>query len=171
MFQVNDVVVYGNHGICKVTDVGTLLVSGADKYKQYYTLHPVYQREAVFYVPVDNTKIMIRLALSKKEAEQLINDIEEMESAWIVNEKEREAQYKAALHSCDCRELIKIIKTLYERKQSRIQDGKKVTTVDERYFHLAEAQLYEELAYALEMKREEVGTYIANYISKEKSIN
>lgn len=170
MFQVNDVVVYGNHGICRVMDIGRLSVSGADKHKQYYTLQPVYQRETVFYIPVDNTKIMLRLALSKSEAEGLVADIAQMESAWIVNEKERETQYKMALHSCDCRELIKVIKTLYERKQLRIQDGKKTTAVDEKYFHLAESQLYEELAFALGMEKDEVGRYIADYISKEVTI-
>lgn len=168
MFQADDVVVYGNNGICKVTAVGTLSLSGVDKQRQYYTLRPVYQSETVYYVPVENQKTNMRLVITKDEAEKLIEDIAVMESAWIVNEKEREAQYKEALRSCDCRELIKIIKTLYQRKQSRIQDGKKVTTVDERYFHLAEAQLYEELGYALGMKKEEVSTYITNHITQEK---
>lgn len=169
MFQADDVVVYGNNGICKVTDVGTISLSGVDKQRKYYTLRPVYQSETVYYVPVENQKTNMRLIITKDEAEQLIEDIAAMESAWIVNEKEREAQYKEALRSCDCRELIKIIKTLYQRKQSRIQDGKKVTTVDERYFHLAETQLYEELGYALGMAKEEVSAYITNHITQEKT--
>lgn len=168
MFQADDVVVYGNNGICKITDVGTISMSGVDNHRQYYTLRPVYQSETVFYVPVENMKTNIRLVITKDEAKKLIEDIADMESAWIVNEKERETQYKEALRSCDCRELIKIIKTLYQRKQSRIQDGKKVTTVDERYFHLAEAQLYEELGFALGMAKEEVGTYITNHITQER---
>lgn len=168
MFQADDVVVYGNNGICKVTDVGTISLSGVDKQRKYYTLRPVYQSETVYYVPVENQKTNMRLVITKDEAEQLIEDIATMESAWIVNEKEREAQYKEALRSCDCRELIKIIKTLYQRKQLRIQDGKKVTTVDERYFHLAETQLYEELGYALGMAKEEVSAYITNHITQEK---
>lgn len=168
MFQTDDVVVYGNNGICRVTDVGSISLSGVDKKRQYYTLRPVYQSETVYYVPVENQKTNMRLVITKDEAEKLIENIAEMESAWIVNEKEREAQYKNALRSCDCRELIKIIKILYQRKQSRIQDGKKVTTVDERYFHLAENQLYEELGFALGMAKEEVSTYITNRITKEK---
>ena len=168
MFQVNDLIVYGNHGVCKVEDVGTLSISMADKHKQYYTLRPVYQREAVIYAPVDNNKTIMRFVLSKEEVENLIQDIPNIESAWVGNERERETQYRTALQTCDCRELVKIIKTLYHRKKSRIQDGKKVTVVDEKYFRQAEEQLYGELAFALEMPKDEVGAYIADSIEQKK---
>lgn len=168
MFQVNDLIVYGNHGVCKVENVGTLSISMADKQKQYYTLRPVYQHESVIYAPVDNNKTIMRFVLSKEEVEDLIQDIPNIESAWIGNEREREVQYRAALQTCDCRELVKIIKTLYHRKKSRIQDGKKVTVVDEKYFRQAEEQLYGELAFALEMPKDEVGAYIADSIEQKK---
>ena len=89
-----------------------------------------------------------------------------LESVWIGNEKEREMQYKAGLRSCDCRELIRIIKTLYHRKMDRIKDGKKVTVVDERYFRQAEEQLYGELAFAMDMERNQVGEYLNTRISE-----
>lgn len=169
MFQVNDLIVYGNHGVCKITDIGTISMSMVDKNKQYYTLRPVYQHETVVYAPVDNGKTIMRLIISKEEAERLIDDIPRIESVWIGNEKEREVQYRASLRTCDCKELIKIIKTLYKRKQSRIENGKKVTAVDERYFRIAEEQLYGELAIALEMEKEKVGPYITDCIlQKEK---
>lgn len=167
MFQVNDLIVYGNHGVCKVEDVGTLSISMADKQKQYYTLRPVYQRESVIYAPVDNNKTIMRFVLSKEEVEALIQDIPNIESVWIGNEREREVQYRAALQTCDCRELVKIIKTLYQRKKLRIQDGKKVTVVDEKYFRQAEEQLYGELAFALEMPKDEVGAYITDSIQQK----
>ena len=74
--------------------------------------------------------------------------------------------YKEALKSCDCRKLIRIIKTLYDRKMDRIRDGKKVTVVDERYFRQAEEQLYGELAFAMEMERSQMGDYLVERISK-----
>ena len=41
-----------------------------------------------------------------------------------------------------------------------IAQGKKATTVDERYFHAAEEQLYEELSIALDMPKEGMRAYI-----------
>ena len=63
---------------------------------------------------------------------------------------------------------MKIIKTLYLRKKSRLAEGKKVTAVDEKYLKIAEANLYGELAIALEMKKDEVESYIFKRISEQE---
>lgn len=167
MYEVNDVIVYGKNGICKVVEIGPVALSMADRKKEYYTLRPIYQHEAVIYVPVDNSKTIMREVISKEEAKQLITEIPEIDTVWITNEKEREAQYRSAIATCDCRELVKIIKTLYERKKSRLKDGKKVTVVDERYFRAAEEQLYGELAYALEIDKAQVADYITDSIMEK----
>lgn len=165
MFQVNDRIVYGTHGVCEVTAVGTLSMSVADKHRKYYTLCPLYQRESMIYVPVDNCKIKMRSVLTREEAQKLIEEVPKLEAIGIINERERESQYKEALLSCDCRELVRVIKTLYQRKKTRVEDGKKIATVDERYFHQAEEQLYGELAYVLEIDKEEVEPYIAGQMA------
>ncbi len=169
MFQENDMVVYGNQSVCEVVSVGTLSLSMIDKKKKYYTLRPIYQRDSVVYAPVDNEKPVMRPVISKEEAQELVKRIPNIEAAWIEKEVEREQEYKKALSSCDPEKLIMIIKALYKRKKARIEDGKKVTVVDERYFKMAEKQLHEELAYALEMPKEEVGAYINDYMTKKLS--
>lgn len=165
MFQVNDKVVYGTHGVCEIVEIGRLSMSVADKKRQYYTLYPVYQKESAIYVPVDSDKVKMRPVITKDELETLLDEIPELDNIWVANEREREVQYKEALLSCDCRELIRIIKTIYLRKKSRVKDGKKVAAVDERYLRQAEEQLYGELAYALEIEREEVEEYITMRVS------
>ena len=127
-------------------------------------MKPVYHKESAVYAPVENRKIIMRPVITKEEAELLIRRIPEIETVWILNEKAREVQFKEALHTCDCEELIKIIKTLYQRKQQRIESGKKVTVVDEKYFRQAEDKLYEELAFVLGMEKRDVNTYISNYM-------
>ena len=167
MFQVNDVVIYGHHGVCEITNVGTLKMPMADQEKLYYTLRPVYHKESSVYAPVENRKIVMRSVITKDEAENLIQNIPRIETVWIVNEKAREVQFKEAMQTCDCEELVKIIKTLYLRKQQRLESGKKVTVVDEKYFRQAEDKLYEELAYALGMEKKQVGTYISQHMEEK----
>ena len=89
-----------------------------------------------------------------------------MECLTIVNEKRKDMEYKEALHKCDCRELIKLIKAIYLRKQARLKEGKKVTASDDRYFNLAEEQLYGEMAIALGMSREAVKEFIEQRLGK-----
>lgn len=167
MFEVNDVIIYGNHGVCKIIDRGPLSISMADKEKEYYTLCPLYQQEAVIYVPVDGNKTVMRYVMSREETEELIRDIPRLEANWSSNEREREMQYRGAIKSCDCRELVKVIRTLYERRRMRLQNGKKATAIDEKYFKIAEEQLYQELAYVLKMKKDEVSPYLAECIQEK----
>lgn len=164
MFAAEDYIIYGNHGVCKVETVGTVSLPMVDKNKIYYTLRPVYKNDAVVYAPVENPKAVMRPVLTREEAEKLIQEIPQLESVWVTNEKEREFQYKVALRSCDCRELIRIIKTLYDRKMNRLRVGKKVTVVDERYFRQAEEQLYSELAFAMDMERCQMVDYLTERI-------
>ncbi len=164
MFQVKDVVIYGHHGVCEIMEISNLKLPMADKEKLYYTLKPLYRRDSTVYAPVENRKIIMRPVITKEKAEELIAQIPKIETVWILNEKAREIQFKEALQTCDCEELVKIIKTLYVRKQQRLESGKKVTVVDEKYFHQAEDKLYEELAYALGIDKQKVGEYIISSI-------
>ena len=132
-------------------------------------ISPVYQRDAVIYAPVENNKTMMRSVISKQEAKKLIDEIEEIETVWTGNEQERETQYRTALRNCDLRELVKIIKTLYQKNKSRTDSGKKAMALDERYFNLAQNQLNEELAYALGMNKEDVSDYITRCVQEKNA--
>ena len=67
------------------------------------------------YSPVDNQKIAVRKALTKKEALELVDEIPDIEQLWFPQDKVREEQHKEAVRSCDCRQWVKIIKgAVYE---------------------------------------------------------
>ena len=55
---------------------------------------------------------------------------------------------------------MRIIKTLYLRKQTRLSKGQKIIGLDERYLRLAEDFLYGELAVALGIPKQKVEDYI-----------
>lgn len=163
MFKKGEFVVNTNNGICEITDIVTLNMSGADK--EYYMLIPINERTAKVYVPVDLATQRIRLAMNKNEALSLIESIPEIDEVYIENEKERERTYKDALNSRDPKRLVGIIKTLYLRRQKRLDAGKKNTAVDDRYFKLAENHLHNELAFALNVNKEEVTRIIFEHIT------
>ena len=78
-----------------------------------------------------------------------------------ADEKQREANYKQAVNSCDCTEWIRIIKTLWRRNRDRMAVGKKVTAMDKKYFKLAQDNLYSELSMSLHIPQESMEDYIA----------
>lgn len=70
------------------------------------------------------------------------------------------------MKTCSFENLIKIIKTLYLRRQSRLAGGKKLATIDERYLKMAEDGLYGELAISLDMKKEEMEAFITKQVEQ-----
>ena len=166
MFHVGDYVIYENSGVCKIEAIGLLDIQGMSKDKEYYTLRPEYIRGSTIFNPVGNEKVIMRPIISKEEALALIDEMKTMECLVITDERRREIDYKEALHKCDCRELVKLIKTSYLRKQSRLKEGKKVAASDDRYFNLAEEQLYGEMAVALGMNKEETKVFVHQKLEK-----
>lgn len=166
MFEIGEYIICGSNGVCRVTKIGSMNLPGTIKGKLYYSLEPVYTGGSVIYTPVDNEKMIMRPILKKEEANQLILQMREIETLWIQDEKRREELFKNALRTCDCRELVKIIKTLYLRKQSRLAHGKKEISSDEKYLRLAEDNLYGELAISLEMPKEQVERFVCDTIEQ-----
>ena len=147
-------------------EITTMEMDGVSKERLFYVLSPFAQSGGKIFTPVDSQKTLMRSVLSRDEAVHLIDEIPDIEELWITNEKQREEKYKDCMKSCDCREWIKIIKTLYLRKRERTAQGKKVTTTDEKYLRMAEDYLYSELSIPLEIPKEEMEQYITDRIEQ-----
>ena len=165
MFNVGEYVVHGNDGVCKVEAVEPM--SGTDRI--YYTLVPVYSSGSKLFVPTDSTKVVTRAVISKNEVKKLMDEWDDIDVLSVENDKKREEVYKAALRSCDCRQWVKLIKTSYQRNQMRMANGKKATTSDERYLHMAQENLFGEMAIPLEMSRGEAEDYFIGKMNEKKS--
>lgn len=163
MFEINEFVIHTTGGICQVTDIAPLDMPGADKDRKYYFLVPIKARGSRVFVPIDNTNA-IRRVMTDEEAWELIDEIPGIEELQVDNDKIREAKYKEAIKSCDCRELIKIIKNLYSRKLKRLEEGKKSTATDDKYFKIAEDNLFSEIAFAIGKNKDEIPDVIASRI-------
>ena len=164
MFSIGQNVICGNKGVCTIEDITTLDISGVDKAKKYYILKPKYISSSTVYVPVDSAMTSMRTVLTKEEADELIRSIPRIPVLEIENEKLLEQNYKSCMKTNCCDEWVKLIKTIYERRQRRIQLGRKETAIDSKYFKIAEDVLYGELAVALEMEKSQVGRYIVSQL-------
>lgn len=156
MFQVNDTIMYGTQGICKIVDISEKDFMGTKK--EYYVLKPMNDQTATLFAPMHNEKIeqKMRRILSEEEIYQLIESMPQEEANWIKNENERKEQYKKIIAGGNHTELIRMIKALYLHKQKREADGKHLYLSDERFFKEAERILYEEFQFVLNINREEL---------------
>ena len=168
MFSIGDYVMKTSKGVCHIDDITHLDMAGIDKDKLYYVMTPIDGKGSTLYVSVDTAQESIRAAMTKGQAENVIDSIPSIEEAWVENDKLREQCYKDAVRSGSPEALIGIIKTIYARKKLREGQGKKNTAVDERYFKQAEDLLFAEIAFALGKNKDEIRDYITDMIRHKK---
>ena len=155
MFKINDYVIYNSMGVYKIIDIREEKDIN-DNDTEYYILKPVYGNNLTIKTPVNNTKVFMREILKKEEVLTLIKSLPEQETAWIDDDRKRTG---------DSEEWAKLIKTIYLEKQKKSVDGKKLMKADEDIMKIAEKNLYEEFAVALNIQPEEVVSYILEHVS------
>ena len=164
MYLKGEFVVKANTGVCIVEDILLRRLTENSDEKEYYCLAPIADSRSKVFVPVDSDKSNLRKAMDYDEALAFIKAIPDIEVKWIDSDKNREQEYKNAMRSNDPTALVGIIKNLYFRNKDRLEHGKKVTAIDDRYFKLAEGALYSEMAHALDKKAEDMKQIIMNSI-------
>lgn len=164
MFEKGEYIVYGVTGVCQVMDIVTMESESTAKGRLYYVLHPYYQKAGKIFTPVDNKKMNMRKIIEKEEAYELIDQIPGIESLKVTDDRLCESLYKECIRSCDCRELVKMLKTIYVRMQERLAQGKKITAADERNLKIAEENLYSELSIPLGIPVSQMADYIKERI-------
>ena len=168
MYSINDTILYGTHGVCKISEIAEKEFMGT--IKEYYVLKPLNSAGSTFFVPVGSEKAekKMRRILSEEEIYELIRTMPQEDAVWIDNENERKEQYRTIIAEGDRIELIRMIKALYYQKKKREAEGKRLYLSDERFFHEAERILYDEFQYVLNVGKDELLPMIFEEIQKSE---
>ncbi|MFV0362986.1 MAG: CarD family transcriptional regulator [Suipraeoptans sp.] len=164
MFNINELVVYGNTGLCVVSDIGALEMDTADKSKTYYTLTPMTQNNSHIYAPVDSSKIVLRKINSESQCKELVNNIPCIKPGQVTFEKDREKYYRTTIRSCDLTDIVSLIKLLYIKRIQCEEQGKKLNNTDKNYLALAENALFSELTTVLDINEDDVKRLINEHL-------
>ena len=168
MFQVNDVIIYGMQGVCKITGTEEKIISR--KRRTYYVLKPVRDEASTVFVPTDNACVLgkMRRLLTKDEIYRLVASTPEENTTWETDENIRRELFKDILAKGDPAELMKMLKVIYAHKQAREAAGKRLHMSDERFFKDAEQILYNEFQYVLDItSKDELLTHLFSQHKKE----
>lgn len=161
MFKINDYIMYGTTGICKVIDI----VEEKDRNfikKEYYVLNHIYENNTIIKIPTDNTKIFMRKILSKEEVEGMLENEKLSELIWIDSERQRNESFKALVKTGDFSNLVKLVRSITAKKKEKIALGKKLTQSDEIIMKNSEKLLFEELSIIFDFNEKEAHKYILN---------
>ncbi|MCI8361277.1 MAG: CarD family transcriptional regulator [Clostridiales bacterium] len=165
MFRINDTILYGLNGACKIIDITKREVGGC--IAEYYVLQPIFSNASTIFVPISNENLTSRMrqVLSAEEIHELIQSMPREESVWIEDEGRRREVYKEILSNGDRRELIRLIKALHLHQQDLQRIGRRLHMSDERFLKDAERLLYDEFALVLRIKPDQVLPFILKQIN------
>lgn len=171
MFQLNDQIIYGASGVCRVEAIGPLEgVPAADSGKLYYTLRPLFDN-GIIRVPVD-AKVFMRPVLTKDQADAMIEQISALPldtgcastSPQLLSE-----HYRAYFASHRCEDLLALIKTMYAKTRRANARGKNLGRTDQHYFQRARDLVEQEFSVALGIPVDQVSDYIARKVERSAS--
>ncbi|MBQ8683047.1 MAG: hypothetical protein IJ518_00845 [Clostridia bacterium] len=159
-FAKGSYVVYGKMGVCEVLDRQVMAIGGEKG--EYYVLGPVSDPRSSVYVPCDNVQLMGRLRplLTHQEIEAMLDDVDNRQIDWVDDRNQRSAAFRAVVSSGDRQELLRLIRCLYRKKQEKVADGKRLSSMDETLLQECIRLVEEEFALALDIPQYEVGAFI-----------
>lgn len=165
VFKIGDKVVYGQTGVCVITDICEKEFI-RNKKNKYYVLSPLTLSNNVIYAPVEDPKVFMRHIITKEQADGLINSIPEIvENMEKTLESDKDG-YREEINNHTLSGLVEITTHIYAKKKECSAFKKRLNAVDEKYMKIAENLLFGELSEVLEIPFEEVPKYIAKKIEK-----
>ena len=162
MYKINDVVVYRRE-VCRIVGKHRSDFTG----EMCYILVPYFEQDGStrMQVPVSNKAGHLRDLVTKEQIQQLIQDTPDIET--LANKPANmKSQYANLLKGDKLSDLIRIIKTSYGRNKTRLEQHKKLASVDDEYLRRAEDYLFNELSVALNMSYDEAKEYFNSEVEK-----
>jgi len=163
MYQINDVVVYENGGVCKIKDI--VVPDFLKTNEQYYKMQPLGDENGIIYVKTSNDKLVLRPVITREQAEAILLELPNMEALFDENDKIRDKEYRDVIKSCECGPCFQMLKGITKERNRRMKDGKKLNASDDRNLQKVEKLLSAEFSVVFNISVENAETKIKNAMS------
>ena len=117
MFQVDEVILYGTTGVCKIQDICEKNFGGVCT--RYYILKPLLQETATVFVPTENKKLTRKMhpLLSPEDFQDLFHTISARTPVRPESEEERQQQFESVLQNGDRAGLMMMVHDLHNYRR------------------------------------------------------
>lgn len=151
MYQLGDYVLYGIHGVCRITGAEQRMVDR--KQQEYLVLEPTNHMDSKFYLPRENPSAMAKLSpvLSREALAELLQSDAVRLDCWVEAENLRKQRYRDLICATDRVALMQMACTLYRHRMEYAQIGKKFHQCDENFLKDAEKVLSSEIALVMQL--------------------
>lgn len=159
MYKIGDKIIYGQTGVCQITDICEKVFIKNQK-REYYVLKPHNLENNTIYAPVSDNKVFMRELITKSEAEDLIKSIPIIVEKLSKSEEATKEDYIAKINNHSLEELVELTAIIYSKKLSVAKMKKRLNAIDEKYMKIGENLLFGELSVVLGIPIDSVQNYI-----------
>ncbi len=165
MFEIGDKVVYGQTGVCLITDICEKSFIKNKKCK-YYVLKPIGFDNNLVYAPLEGGKIFMRYLITRQEAEALIDSIPRIIEKISCDTEISKEEYNEKINTHSLEDLVALTVIIYSKKLSVTRLKKRLNNVEEKYMKICENLLFGELSEVLGISFNEVKERIEARVGK-----
>ncbi len=165
-YKNNDVVVYGNYGICRIKETRFTSFSPDRPKEEYFVLYSRDNKNSTYYVPVSSADSILRYPMTKSEIEELLDKARNTHIEWPENRQHRSELFHRILSNGISVDLVLLLGCLYSKRLENTAKNKGLSATDEMIFSQAEKLLHNEFAYSLSLSTDKVSSFISDYLNK-----
>lgn len=160
MYEAGQQVLYGSHGVCRITAIESMRFGNTRE--KYYVLEPAQQPGARFYVPVGNDAAVSKLRplMTREELLALLHTEKVRNYPWISDENQRKLRYRELIASGDRAQLMGMIGALHRHRKAQTAAGRKFHQADENFLNDAQKLLNAEFAQVFDLNPKSVQSFI-----------
>lgn len=167
MYSVGERIIYGQTGVCEITDICEKVFIKNQK-KLYYVLKPANSENNLIYAPVENNKVFMRRLITSQQAEKLISDIPQIVDKICDTAELTKEDYTEKINNHTLEQLVELTAIIYAKKLNVEKMKKRLNIIDEKYMKIGENLLFGEIAAVLDIPLSEVQSYIEQKIASTK---
>ncbi len=167
MYAVNDTVLYGKNGVCRIVALEQRRIR--NEKKQYYVMHPVFKEDLTLYAPVGKeSRLGMQQVLTADQVRDLIREMPEQPDDWVDDTRQRKELFDEVMGSGDRLRMISMIRTLHRRQVQLQKIGKQLGSKDVQYYKDAQKRIHDEFALALDISPEQVVAFIMHELGESE---
>ncbi len=170
MFQVGDLMVYGNNGVCRVEAIERSPLDEKDD-RLFYRLHPTHDNaNLVIYTPVElpeGSTMTMRPLISRERAEEVLAGLSKIEPVVVPQEKKRRDCYREVMADFCPEGCLSIIKSVAIRRREFMRTRRRLPDIDNDFERMARICFYGEIGHILGIPRDELEARVKAAFSAE----
>lgn len=167
MYQKKEYIKHNRYGVCQIDDIMIRKLANGEK-KQYYVMHKIDGIDTKISTPIDSKELNLVASLST--VNKLIEEMPHLPNLWISDNKKRTDHFQKIVKEGDIFSLAAMIQTIYQKKEEKRKENKTLSVNDTKFMNWAEKKLHDELAFCLNIKAEEVVSYLLEHVSENETM-